>query len=50
MLTEGSAVPAAKTFLSTLVGTQETLVDNLQRAKDIQRIYFNQWVREGPTY
>jgi hypothetical protein len=41
MLTEGSLVLAAETFLSTLITVQGTLVDNLKRVKEVQRLYFN---------
>jgi transposase InsO family protein len=50
MLTEGSAVPAAESLLSKLLSVQETLADNLRRAKEIQRLYFNHRAREGPVY
>jgi hypothetical protein len=35
MLTEGSTVWAAETFLATLINVQELLVDNLRRAKEV---------------
>jgi hypothetical protein len=50
MLTKGSSVPAAESFLSTLLAVQESLKDNLKRAKEVQRTYFNQRAREGPVY
>ncbi|PLW35736.1 hypothetical protein PCANC_23696 [Puccinia coronata f. sp. avenae] len=49
-LTEASTVPAAESFLSTLNKVHELLIDNLVRAKEVQRTYFNRRAREGPTF
>jgi hypothetical protein len=50
MLTKGSSVPAAEYFLSVLLTIQESLQDNLWRAKDVQKMYVNQRTWEGPVY
>jgi hypothetical protein len=41
MLAEGSPVPAAESLLSTLISVQTSLEDNLKRAKEVQKSYFD---------
>lgn len=49
-LSEGSTVPAADRLLNDLTTVQETLQDNLLRAKEVQRTYFDQRARDAPDY
>jgi hypothetical protein len=50
MFNRGSQVPAAEEFLSKLTDVQDILVDNLRRAKEIQKKYFDTNTREVPAY
>jgi hypothetical protein len=50
MFNKGSQVPVAEELLGKLVSVQETLVDNVQKAKETQKKYFDKNAREVPTY
>ena len=50
MFNKGLDVLAADTLLDSLILVQDTLKDNLERAKEFQRKYFDQWTRKPPKY
>jgi hypothetical protein len=50
MFNKGSDVPAADSLLESLISIQDTLVDNLEKAKEFQKKYFDQRSRSPPVY
>jgi hypothetical protein len=50
MFNRGSQVPAAEEFLSNITVVQETLANNIRRAKEIQKNYYDHHTREAPVY
>jgi hypothetical protein len=50
MFSGGSLVPAAKKWIETLINVQETLIENIQAAKEFQKKHFDCHTCEVPVY
>ena len=50
MFSGGSLVPAAEKWIETLITVQETLMDNIKEAKELQKAYFDCHTRKVPAY